>query len=338
MPRARRRSDKALLEQWFTGGDTNAFEEYRKRHRPKVMTFLSEFVKTPDRLADEVFDRLAKLDKCPRQPLKKLRKIQREVLAQHLVANPQDAKPQESLTTYKITNGLFARNEKRERQSICALCGEPAEVTREHFVPRCLWSGPLPNRMETVPACDRCNAGSNLDDEHFRNALVMMFDQEHPEKKKLINGAVRRSLEMHPGWVADMLRQVKIQPLMSTAGLWLGDYPTLPLDGERFTRSLFKIVKGLFYLIRKHPFPADGQIGVIGELCADTKPLIDTIEENLSPTFDFGDDVFEWRFGQTKDGITMWKLAFYRSVVFYAIGFEKAEDWQALTGLNKGPE
>ncbi len=227
---------------------------------------------------------------------------------------------------------------RKRRRGICALCGEPAEVTREHFVPQCLWSGPLPNRMETVPACDRCNAGSNLDDEHFRNALVMMFDQEHPEKEKLIKGAVRRSLQRHPSRVADVLRQVKVQPLMSPSGLWLGDYPTLPLDGERFSRNLFKIVRGLFYLIRKSPFPADGGIEIIGELRAETKPVIDTIEENLSPTFDFGDDVFEWRFCQTRDGITMWKLAFYRSVVFYAIGFEKAEDWQALTDSDEGPE
>ena len=131
---------------------------------------------------------------------------------------------------------------------------------------------------------------------------------------------------------------MKVQPLLSPSGLWLGDYPTLPLDGERFCRSLRKIVKGLFYLIRKQPFPADGQIGIIGQLCVETEPLIDTIEEDLSPTFDFGDDVFEWRFSQTKDGITMWKFAFYRSVVFYALGFENAENWQALFGAVEAPQ
>ena len=96
----------------------------------------------------------------------------------------------------------------RKRQGICALCGDHAEVMREHFVPQCLWSGPLPVRTETVPACDQCNAGSNLDDEYFRNALVMMFDQDHPEKQNLISGPVRRSLERQPGRVADMVRQM----------------------------------------------------------------------------------------------------------------------------------
>jgi hypothetical protein len=39
----------------------------------------------------------------------------------------------------------------------------------------------------------------------------------------------------------------------------------------------------------------------------------------------FGGRVFEWRFSQTKDGLTMWKLMFYRTVVFYACGFEHAD-------------
>lgn len=217
------------------------------------------------------------------------------------------------------------------RKGVCALCGIEAEVTREHFVPQCLWSGPLPNRTETVPACDSCNAGSNLDDEYFRNTLVLMFDQDHPQKRELFAGSVKRSFQKHPGWMEYALKNVEVHPLVTPSGLWLGNYPTMPLDGDRFHRSLFKIIGGLFYLIRKQPFPNDGQIGIVGELCAESKPLIDTIEENLfPPTFTFGDDVFEWRFSQTRDGITMWKLAFYRSVVFYAYGLEYAEDWEAL--------
>jgi len=59
---------------------------------------------------------------------------------------------------------------------------------------------------------------------------------------------------------------------------------------------------------------------VVGQLNSRTQPLIDSIEENLfPPTFDFGDNVFEWRFSQTKDGITMWKLMFYRTWSFMLV-------------------
>ena len=158
----------------------------------------------------------------------------------------------------------------------------------------------------------------------------MMFDQDHPQKNALFEGPVLRSLAKHPGWVRDFLKKMKIRPLLTPGGLWLGNFPSIPLDGDRFCGSLTKIVKGLFFMIRKQPFPADGQIGIISQLCAETKPLITMVEENLSPTFNYGDDVFEWRFAQTTDGVTMWKVAFYHSVVFYAVAFEKAADWPAL--------
>jgi hypothetical protein len=219
----------------------------------------------------------------------------------------------------------------KRRTDTCGLCGTVAEVTREHFVPQCLWSGPLPNRIETVPACDGCNARSNLDDEYFRNTLVLMFDQDHPEKQKLFAGPVLRTFKQHPAWEKHALSKMTLQPEFSSSGLWLGNRPVMPLDADRFNQSLRKIVKGLFFKIRKQPFLARGTIGVIGQLTPETKPMIDLIEASLlSPTFSFGDDVFEWRFCQTRDGITMWKLAFYRSVVFYALGLEDAETWRAL--------
>jgi hypothetical protein len=215
----------------------------------------------------------------------------------------------------------------KRRTNICGLCGEDAEVSREHFVPRCLWAGPLPNRVETVPACGMCNAGSNLDDEYFRNTLILMFDQTHPQKQELLAGPVMRSFHKHPGWAKDTLAKMKVQPMFSPSGLWVGDWPVLPLDRDRFSRSLLKIVKGLFFKIRKQPFPKSGQVGIVGQLTGETKPLLDMIEDHLfPPTFSFGDDVFEWWFCQTRDGITMWKMAFYRSVVFYAWGIQSAED------------
>jgi hypothetical protein len=214
---------------------------------------------------------------------------------------------------------------RKRRIGTCGLCGALAEVTREHFVPQGLWPGALPNRTETIPACEKCNAGSTLDDEYFRNTLVMMLDLSHPQKQELFAGPVLRSLKQHPGWIRHALTRMTVRPMWSPCGLWLGNYPVLPLDLERFQRSLVKIVKGLFFLIRKVTFPSQGRILVVGQLNPGTFPLIESIEKHLlPPTFDFGDDVFEWRFCQTHDGITMWKLIFYRSVVFYASGVEHA--------------
>lgn len=224
----------------------------------------------------------------------------------------------------------------RKRQTTCGLCGVFADTTREHFVPQGLWPGPLPVRTETVPACEQCNAGSNLDDEYFRNTLAMMNDCEHPKKREVFEGPVLRSLKSHPGWVRYALSNKTVRPMRSPSGLWLGDYPVLPLDVERFSRSLRKVVKGLYFLIRKAPFPTSGEILLIGQLNPETWPLIVELEKQLfPPTFDFGDDVFEWRFSQRTDGRTLWKLMFYRTVVFYAVGTESQDDAQKTSPTDR---
>src|SRR5260370_17512962 len=102
---------------------------------------------------------------------------------------------------------------RRTRTGTCGLCAALAEVTREHFVPQGLWPGPRPNRTETVPACDACNARTNLDDEYFRNTLAMMLELTHPQKQTLFAGPVLRSLKKHPGWIKHALAKMTIQPI-----------------------------------------------------------------------------------------------------------------------------
>lgn len=170
----------------------------------------------------------------------------------------------------------------QKRKKACGLCGAFGQVTQEHFCPQCLWVGSRPNLTLTVPACDQCNAGSNLDDEYFRNTSVMMFDLDHPTKKKLFPEQVLRSLKQHPGRLRHALANAKVKPLFTPSGLWLGDFPVLPIEIMRYNRSLFKIVKGLYYALHKKPFPSNGRISVIGQMNAQTMPLVIMLEKSFS--------------------------------------------------------
>jgi hypothetical protein len=156
---------------------------------------------------------------------------------------------------------------------------------------------------------------------------------DHPEKKQLFEGKVCRSLELQPNELRKLVETASRQPLFTPSGIFLGNHPTFTLDRSRFERSLRKIVKGLFYLIRKQPFPAEGEIGILGQLTRETKPFIEFLEQNFNPKFDYGDDVFEWTFFQTKWGLSTWKMAFYRSTVFYGLAFEKPFDKPDLREL-----
>src|SRR5262245_38913020 len=126
----------------------------------------------------------------------------------------------------------------RRKHGKCGLCGDETFVTRDHFTPRGLWSGPRPADTLTIPICDGCNDGTNLDDEYFRNALVMMYDLDHPEKVALFNGPVLRSYKKHSNWIRNNLSRARIRSEWSPSGLWIGTRPVLPLDRERFDRSL----------------------------------------------------------------------------------------------------
>lgn len=219
----------------------------------------------------------------------------------------------------------------KKRLGVCSLCGNSASLTKEHFVPRCLWSGARPPETETVYACENCNENSNEDDDYFRNILVLMFDQNHPEKKILFETKVKRSLAKKPGIARELLGSKRIRPMYSACGQWLGSYPMLEVDADRVDRSLRKVFKGLYYIIKRKPFPKDGELLIISELNAQTKDAIDAIEKHLNPTFSFGDDIFEWSFFQTRDGITGWRVAFYRSVLFYALGIDPVSNHTTST-------
>jgi hypothetical protein len=218
----------------------------------------------------------------------------------------------------------MARN---QRQGICGLCGAVSAVTKEHFVMRGLWPGPRPHFTETICACSDCNAGTSGDDEYSRNMLAMMCDIDHSQKWEVFNGPVKRSLQRDPAFVRHLLENVKTRSVRSPAGLWVADYPTVPLDVERLNRSLRKIVKGLYCRVRNNPFPAAGRIIIIGQMNARTSAIMEAIEEYAHPpTFDYGDDVFEWKFGQNREGLTLWRMNFYRSVSYFACGFDDGSD------------
>ena len=111
--------------------------------------------------------------------------------------------------------------------------------------------------------------------------------------------------------------------MRTPAGTWLGNYPVLPLNVERINRSLRRIIKGLYYARGGVPFPKLGHIEIIGN---PTLAVMKVFEQNLDDAlFSFGDTVFEWEFTADANGTTLWKLIFYRSVVFYAIAIENPE-------------
>ena len=129
----------------------------------------------------------------------------------------------------------------------CMFCGKDksaGEMSREHFVPKCLWFE-LPNMVVTLPAHKSCNEAGSQDDEYFRNVLISDGHvANHPHVKRIINGPLRRSRQLK-----ELREAIALRPLFTQSGLYLGRQPIMAVDGARLERVLKKIVCGVFYKI-----------------------------------------------------------------------------------------
>ena len=67
---------------------------------------------------------------------------------------------------------------------LCMFCGgneSLGAMDREHFVPKCLWSGPRPDKTFVMPVHVACNRKYSDDSEYFRDVLVAQEGiQRHP--------------------------------------------------------------------------------------------------------------------------------------------------------------
>ncbi len=132
---------------------------------------------------------------------------------------------------------------------LCVYCGITLGTTTDHVIPSCLFIPPLPVPYPKVPACAECNNKKSKNDSYLRDMLVLdLYCSEHPVAKELMKGKVIRSVEKN---LSEIGRAVKTRlsrsPLYTGAGLYLGDYPSIPIEGERVNELIRTMIRGLYY-------------------------------------------------------------------------------------------
>jgi hypothetical protein len=170
-------------------------------------------------------------------------------------------------------------------------------MTREHFVPQCLWADNRPTFTKTVPAHKICNAALSADNEYFRDVLVLKADDNpHPEIVKLRAGAFSRKIDKKPGEVAAMLARAQTFPTINQNGLFIGNQEYLPVDRQRIDRVLYNAMRGVYCLVNKEPMPLDWHWGItrLDEFPDDA--LIEFCNAMKPEWHTFGDDVFACRY------------------------------------------
>jgi hypothetical protein len=150
---------------------------------------------------------------------------------------------------------------KATEYGTCVYCGNHAEMTDEHVVPRCLFPESLPPDipMVTVGACSPCNSGKSHDDTYLRDFLLSdMATSRNPVARALRGGKLMRSVKKNRSEIARIVvNQARRKPLYSPGGIYLGSHYATPLQTNRLESSFGKMVRGLYYYASKTHLPQD---------------------------------------------------------------------------------
>ncbi len=211
----------------------------------------------------------------------------------------------------------------------CVYCGARTKLSRDH-IPAAAIFPRMPARAVTVPACPTCNQEYSKDDVYFRDVLVAHQEVADCPEALEVQAAMMRSFgdPRQKGYTRGFFNHVKLVNPKTPAGLLLPRQPALDLESHRLERVVERIVRGLFY----HEFAdriSDGyeirSFCVTDRLRQSPDACRDFIQEvfplfNWSPVREVGPGVFKYRLSLSPcDRYTsMWLLAFYERVHFYA--------------------
>lgn len=208
----------------------------------------------------------------------------------------------------------------KRKKKLCAYCGGDnslEKLTREHFVPQCLWAGKRPNGTKTVPVHESCNAAFADDNDYFR-AVIVADDgvEEHPEAYDVLTGPVKRIIESREGQWRRYTKGYRLRPRYSPFGVYMGHQYGFPIDMKRMERVLGNVVKGIYYTLIGKPLPQTTKI--VTEIFEGERDLTKSMNEMLGEWTGFGDDVFTCRFAFCDDLDDMvCLLSFYRRKFYF---------------------
>jgi hypothetical protein len=208
----------------------------------------------------------------------------------------------------------------KKKPKLCAYCGKDrsqGKFDMEHFAGKCLWAGPRPQMTRTVPVHVACNQAAKDDAEYLRDVLVM--DESagwHPEVQRL-QATMQRKMKTHFSSIKKVLKGLKVRPVVTQSGLYLGEHPSFEIDWPRMRRALWNVMRGIHYSVRSEPMPQDVayKIMIIKQSnVVAYKQIIDM----MVPWQGFGDDVFACRyvFSPTQPGGMTCLMMFYKTRVF----------------------
>jgi len=217
----------------------------------------------------------------------------------------------------------MGRKKRSKLQALCVYCGIRVATTKDHVVPKCLFTRPLSSDMVTIPVCEICNLEKSKDEDYLRDMLVVDYSgSQHPVAQEIFKGKVLRSASKNRSEIVrTALRTARSAPLFTRAGIYVGNHPTFQIDRQRVTRMFSFIIRGLYYKVIKERLPDDFTFEVDrldSSLAGQTFYVLKELGGNGPYTIGNGLFGCVFIYGAEDPSVTFWLLWFYNSVFFTA--------------------
>jgi len=233
-------------------------------------------------------------------------------------------------------------SKKKKISGECAYCGKPA-TTLDHVPPQGLFAKPRIGLIK-VPACQKCNNGTSLDDEFLKRLSLNSGAERSRDaiqtSESLLRSIARPEAQRMKQGLFETIKPVNV---WSTSGLlWLGKSYKMTLDGERMSRIVRKVIRGLYFHVTGKRLPP--QYVVETHVVGREVPT-ESIRENERQILDvsetiIGDQAFSFRYvlAPQDEFLSVWRLEFYGVSRYMGYTILRQEHESTFLSLQDFPE
>jgi hypothetical protein len=211
---------------------------------------------------------------------------------------------------------------RKRKNGECAYCGNDANLTEDHVIPKCLFTKPNPPNMIKIYACKDCNNLKSKNDDYLRDLLVNdMFSANSYVAQNNLVESFRSAQRNTSDFSRQIIPRANLIPFHSQGGIYLGEVFEMPIDTSRVSNIFSQIVCGLFFWQYKKRLPSTYEFNV-ERISADgfifeINLLNQFIKEIQFKHTKFNDVLFLAHTTDSEDEfITKWWLIFYGAVIW----------------------
>jgi hypothetical protein len=145
----------------------------------------------------------------------------------------------------------------------CVYCGAIAD-TVDHVPPKSIFPKPRPSNLQTVPSCEKCNRGFQLNDDYFMQVLPSRQDVgDNPAALAVMDAAIRNLQRAEAGrFRRSFLDRISEVEVVTKAGIYVGHTLQQEIDYPRLESVARRTVRGLYHKWKGESLPTNSPITV----------------------------------------------------------------------------